>query len=79
MKKVFDKIINGVNYTFYRTPLFGEIVYNVSILRDMNSTVFIMRRKNEEWKIVRQDDLPDFVYKSEFSLSDTIIENEKGE
>jgi hypothetical protein len=78
MKKVFDSVINGVNYTFYRTPLFGEIVYNVSILQEMNSTVFIMRKKKEGWKIVPQTDLPDFVYRSEPSIGDTIAENENG-
>lgn len=76
MKKVFDKKINGVNYTFYRTPLFGEIVYNVSILRDGNSTVFIMRKKEDGWRIVPQEDLPEYVYQSEFSLGDTLFENE---
>ena len=76
MQKVFDKKINNVNYTFYRSPLFGEVVYNISILQQGISTVFIMRKKNGEWVIVRQDDLPEFVYKSEPSLSDTLVENE---
>jgi hypothetical protein len=76
MQKVFDRKINGVNYTFYRTPLFGEVVYNVSILREGKSTVFIMRKKPEGWTIVKQDDLPEYVYASGPSLGDTIHENE---
>ena len=48
----------------------------MSILQDGEATVFIMRKKNGDWKIVRQDDLPDFVYASEYSLSDTLVENE---
>ncbi len=76
MQKVFDKKINGVNYTFYRSPLFGEIVYNVSILQEGKSTVFIMRNKRNGWKIVRQDDLPEFVYASEHGLGDTLSDNE---
>jgi hypothetical protein len=78
MRKVFDQAVNGTNYTFYRTPLFGEIVYNVSILQSGVSTVFIMRKKKDHWVIVKQDGLPDFVYAAESNLHDILDDNERG-
>jgi hypothetical protein len=78
MRKVFDQVVNGTNYTFYRTPLFGEIVYNVSILQQGISTVFIMRKKGDHWVIVKQEALPDFVYAAEPSLDDILDDNERG-
>jgi hypothetical protein len=78
MKKVFDKDINGINYAFFRTPLLGEIVYNVSLSVEDKSIVFLMRKNPAGWSIVQQNDLPEFVYQSEPSINDTLIENENG-
>jgi len=76
MNKVFDRKINNVNYTFYRYPLFREVIYNVSILQQGKATVFVMRNKDNRWYIFREHELPDFVYSAEKELREIIEANE---
>jgi len=75
MRNIFEKDINGIKYTFYRIPMTGEIVYNISYVQEGKSEVFIMRRVEGRWN-VKEPHLDEFVYNSQPSLEDAIIENE---
>lgn len=76
MEHVFSKRVNGAFYTFYRAPLFGEVAYNVSLLQEGRTTVFVLRKKGEGWKIAQGAQLPPFVLEAEAAFSALILENE---
>jgi hypothetical protein len=79
MKEQFEEVIEDRSYLFkrmYHPEL--QLTYHIHHKTAIKHIIFRMRKDSNEWKVLPQDQLPEYIYTIEVQLANAIEMNELG-